>query len=338
MPSPTVAQPGVGTAPEVWGGLLILPENRSAVRAARRLAGELARPAGRTAFARPLFLHGPPGVGKSAIIQSLVRAVIDGAEARTVRVLPAAELPRASDDSGDELSDLRTCDLLAVEDLHHLKPPDVDGLCGVLDHRAARRRPTVLTAAAGPAHLTDLPRRLTNRCSGGLVVRLDPPAVNSRRRLAAAFAETRGLNLTPDALDRLATTATGVRPLLGFVERLRAVATAVPLTAADVTDILQEPPGELSSLERIVGRVCEVFRLKPRDLTGTSRLRAVLVPRQVAMYLGHEVARLPLAHIGRHFGGRDHTTVRNAVRKIGEAVKIDAELAATVSELKGGLD
>jgi chromosomal replication initiator protein len=63
----------------------------------------------------------------------------------------------------------------------------------------------------------------------------------------------------------------------------------------------------------------------------------VLIPRQVAMYLGHEVAKLPLARIGRHFGGRDHTTVRNAVRKIGAAVRTDAELAATVQELKGGI-
>ena len=325
------------TAPDTWGGLLVLPENRSAVRAARRLAGELTRPAGRTAFARPLFLHGPPGVGKSAVVQSLVRLVIDGAEARTVRVLPAAELPRASEESGgDEVADLRTCDLFVVEDLHHLKPPDVDGLCGVLDHRAARRRPTVLTAAVGPAHLTDLPRRLTNRLSGGLVVRVDPPAVGGRRRLVESFAENRGLNLSPDALDRLAATATGVRPLLGFVERLRsAPPSALPLTAVDVAELLQEPADETSALERIVERVCEAYRVKPRDLTGTSRLRPVLVPRQVAMYLGHEMAKLPLARIGRHFGGRDHTTVRNAVRKIAAVLKTDAELAATVQELRG---
>jgi chromosomal replication initiator protein len=318
-----------GAAAETWGELVVLPENRSAVRAAVRLVD------GRRT-AHPLVLHGPPGTGKSAVVQTLIRQVVGAAEPRTVQALPAAELPREA----GELADLRGCDLLAVEDLHHLKEPDVETVCRLLDHRTARRRPTVVTASSGPANLTDFPRRLTTRLAAGLVVRLDPPEVESRKRLVGWFAETRRLNLAPDAVEWLAATNPGLRAILGAVERLRTTGkkSAVPLTSALIREWLAESDLEpVSKLERITVKVCEAFRVKPKDLLGASRLRAVLVPRQVAMFLAREVAKLPLAKIGDHFGGRDHTTVLNAVRKIEETLTTDAKLVATVRELKGGL-
>jgi chromosomal replication initiator protein len=319
-----------------WGELVVLPENRSAVRAARRVANALAKPDARRPVC-PVVLHGPPGTGKSAIVQTLVRLVVGAAESRTVQALPAAELPRAAED----LADLRTCDLLALEDLQHLKSPDIDATCKLLDHRAARRRPTVVTCAVGPANLTTLPRRLTSRLAAGLVVRIDPPGPDSRKRLIERFADQRKVRLTPDALDWLATTTIGIRPLLGAIERLRTAGkkSATPLIASKVRDLLADPHSGRpdSPLDRITAKVCETFRVKPKDLTGDSRLRPVLVPRQVAMYLAREVAKLPLAKIGQHFGGRDHTTVRNAVGKIAEALASDAKLATTVRELRGGL-
>jgi chromosomal replication initiator protein len=333
-------QTEIETPPKQWGELLVLPENRSAVRAAARIARTLERPAGRTSSGNPLVFHGPPGVGKTAILQELVRRVIATAEARTARVLSATEFPRASsEETGDELADLRTCDLVAVEDLHHLKAPDLDAVCALLDHRSARGKPTVVTAPNGPANLTELPRRLTSRLGSGLVVRIDPPGTASRVKLARWYADKRKVKLDPDALTWLAETATGVRPLFGMVEELRGVgkSSAKPLTFAQVRDLLQTPTSDHSPLERIVAKVCETYRVKPRDLTGASRLRAVLVPRQVAMYLAREVARLPLVQIGRHFGGRDHTTVLNAVRKVSEALATDAKLATTVRELGRGM-
>lgn len=322
---------------ETWGEFVVLPENRSAVRAARRVAAAVVKPGRRTAVVSPLVLHGPPGTGKSAVVQVLIRQLIESSDARTVQAVPAAELPRAAED----MADLRACDLLALDDLQNLKSPDVDAVCRLLDHRAARRRPTVVTCSAGPANLTAFPRRLTSRLAAGLVVRVDPPGLDSRKHLIAWFAGKRKLRLAPDALDWLATAIVGIRPLIGSVERLRPLGkkSAVPLTSVQVREQLTDPPPRRpdSPLDRITAKVCETFRVKPKDLTGGSRLRPVLVPRQVAMYLAREVAKLPLARIGSHFGGRDHTTVRNAVRKTEQAIGTDAKLAATVRELSGGL-
>jgi chromosomal replication initiator protein len=330
-------QLGVGLKPAAWGEFVALPENASALRAARRLARGLTHPSARPATPTPLVLHGPPGTGKSLLVATLVRKLAAHPTGPTARVVAAGELTRAD----DELADLLAGDLLAVEDVQHLPAKAGNVLCRILDHRAARRRPTVLTAAVGPAGLTHLPRRLTSRLAAGLVVQLEPLTPAGRRALLERLAERRHLPLTDDALDWLADQATGggVRPLLGLVERLRVLARgfAGSLDAEAVRELLaeKEPPPR-RPVERIVGTVAAAFGVRPRDVLGSCRQRAVLVPRQVAMYLAREVGRLSLPAIGAAFG-RDHTTVLHACRKVAEAVKADPKLRRTVRELKAEL-
>jgi chromosomal replication initiator protein len=324
--------------PAAWAGVVPVPENRSAVRAARRLAARViaGRPTA-SAFA-PLVLHGLPGTGKTLVAAAAVRAVTDAPDGRTARLVAARDLGRPDDDSADD-ADLRAADLLVVEDVQHLPPAAADVLGRLLDARAARRRPTVVTADAGPAGLTALPRRLTSRLTAGLVVPLEPLAAASRRRVLVRLAKRRGVPLAPDAVAWLADRSTGggVRPLVGAVETLRAAgAAAGPLDRAAVEALLAEPSGP-APVERIVGRVAAAFGVTAKDVLGPSRLRAVLVPRQVAMYLAREVARLPLVRVGELFGGRNHTTVLHAVRKVEAAVAADATLAGTVRRLRAEL-
>jgi chromosomal replication initiator protein len=321
---------------DTWAELLVVPENRSAVRAGERLVVAFTRDGCGPRFARPLVFHGPTGCGKSVLVRGLVQLVIAGDTPRTAQTLPAAELPR----DVEELAALRDCDLLVIEDVQHLKAADVESLLILLDARSARRKPTVVTASAGPAALSDLPHRLTNRLAGGLVVRLDPFGIASRTRFARWKCESGQLRVSADALDWLAHTADGLRPLAGMIDTLRTSSSARKgeLSATQVRELLAAPLPPTPQLERITRTVAQAFRVKPKELLGASRLRTVLVPRQVAMFLAREVAKLPLAVIGQHFGGRDHTTVLNAVRKVATAIKTDAELAGRVRELRGGLE
>ena len=316
--------------PGTWGEFVTRPETASAVRAVRRVARGLT---GGRRPPDPVMLHGPPGTGKTLLVATLTRELADHPAAVTVRVVPARELPKEPDD----LADLDGCDLLAVEDVQHLPAKSANVLCRLLDGRAARRRPTVLTATAGPAGLKHLPRRLTSRLVAGLVVPLDPLPPAGRRAVLEQLAARRKLSLTADALDWLASRATGggVRPLVGQVERLRVLARGrvKALDAAAVRRLLDEEDEGPGVVDRIVGRVASTFGVPAKELFGRGRQRAVASARQVAMALAREVGGLSLPQVGAAFG-RDHTTVLYAVRKVAAATKADGKLRATVNALR----
>lgn len=319
-----------------WGQFVRLPENAAAVKAVRRLARALGRP-GVAIGPSPLVLHGPPGVGKSLLVRTLADELAANPHGPTVRLLPAGEFARAGDDEPDPVIELGGCDLLIVEDVHHL-PSRLAGLFGrLLDDRTARRRATVVTAPVGPALLTNLPHRLTGRLAGGLVVGLNALTPGGRRSLVAALADRRKLRLTDDALDALAALPTGggSRPLIGALEALKAMSREV-LGALDA-DAVRQALGNPSDkpVERIVARVAAAFGLETRELLGSSRQRRVLVPRQVAMLLARE-AGLSLPQVGRAFS-RDHTTVLHACHKVMTDLRGDARLRKTLAELRAEL-
>lgn len=337
---PPDLHPGVGLKPAAWGEFVSVPENRSALAAVRRLAQSLTRSdSSRKPVPTPLVLHGPPGTGKTILVHTLIRKLIDDPAGLTVQVVAAREVPKATD---DEQADLRLADLLAVEDLQHLPARGAGEFVRLLDHRTARRRPTVVSSSVGPARLTTLPRRLTSRLAAGLVVQLEPLSVASRRELLEHFAAKRRVRLTDDALDWLASRPTGggVRPLLGMLETLTAQTRGVlgSLDADDVKRLLVggQPTSRRGPVAAIVAKVAAVFGVAVKDVLGSCRQRAILVPRQVAMYLAREVAKLSSPQVGAAFK-RDHTTVLHACKRVKEAQKSDAKLRRTVRELKAAL-
>lgn len=323
-----------------WNGFLVLPENRVAVRAVRSVCRSVL--AKKRPGANPLVLHGPPGTGKSRLSASLLEQISASPEGASAQVVSAGDVARSPDESFTDDA-LATCDLLALEDIQHLPERAADAACDLIDRRTARRRATVVTASAGPSQLAHLPLRLTSRLSSGLVVQLEPLAAPSRLAILTAVARQKGVPLTADALGWLAeqTTGGGVRSTLGLLQNLAQVASAFPgpLTRADVQQVLADsgqPTSAAPDVSAIVERVAAAFGISTKELLGASRLRGVMRPRQVAMYLARELTGLSLPRLGAAFG-RDHTTVLHACRKVEAELTSDLGLASKVRDLHSAL-
>lgn len=314
--------------------LLRLPENRSALAACQDLLLELT--AGSTSAApNPLYLHGPPGAGKSHLLQSLADEVAE----------QGLDLCRRSANDfsiADEQAHARQADLTIVEDLHHLPMHAVPTLIGILDERASAGRPTIVTALHGPARLAHrgkrLPARLTSRLASGLVIGMSPMQKPSRRQLLAALAGEADLRLGDEILDWLAAHLSGGgRQLQGAIRQLQALKAMQtgPLRLADVRAHFgaQQAP----TIEGIAEHVCAHYDIAPRRVLSAKRSREVVLPRQVSMYLARKLTTQSLAKIGQCFGGRDHKTVQHACRKVESTLRHDAALSSTVRQLQAEL-
>lgn len=332
-------------------GFVLVDENVAAARAVSDVVRRVLR--GRRAQVVPLVLHGLPGTGKTHLITAAVEALARESRTATARTIPARELARPDDGQGGGFADpdLARCDLLIIEDVQNLPRTGADALAHLIDERAARRQALIVTASAGPGGLTHLPRHLTSRFAAGLVVQLEPAGRASRRAIIEAIA--RRVKLAPDALDWLAARGGGLRAALGMVQALAqgGARRAGPLDRTAVREILSaggqlparssaknelDDPGdagERSELPEIIKRVCAAFGVTRKELIGSSRLRRVLVPRQVAMALARDVGGQSLPRIAMAFD-RDHSTVLHACRKVEEMVEDDVQLAATVRQLR----
>ncbi len=242
----------------------------------------------------------------------------------------------------EELKAARQADLLVVEDLQHLPARVEEAFVHLMDRGLARGQQLVFTALAGPAQLVHLPARVTSRLGSGLVVGLDLLSPNSRRAFLQDRIKRRGLNVGADVIAWLAEHVSGsVRQLEGAVARLASLTAPSRTSRSDIETVVEHFGVEASvgrpTVERIAQRVGRYFQVEPRQLQTRSRSRGVLLPRQIGMYLARQLTELSLQQIGAYFGGRDHSTVLHACRKVEQALAHDMRLSGAVRQLHADL-
>jgi chromosomal replication initiator protein len=300
----------------------------------------------------PLYIHAGIGLGKTHLLQGLAWAGNATVE-RKVLYLTAERFMygfvaalRAQNALAFKEA-LRTIDVLVIDDLQVLQGKSTQQeFCHTLNALIDAGRQVVIAADRPPSELESLDERVRSRLAGGLVVEMGSLGEDLRleilkSRVAVAKHHHAGFDVPPPVLMFIAKTVThNGRDLEGALNRLLAHSklTGQPITLEmaerEVRDLIrpQEPKRvKIEEIQRIVARQYNVSRA---DLLSSRRTANVVRPRQVAMYLAKTLTLRSLPEIGRRFGGRDHTTVLHAVRKIENLVNNDTALAEEIELLK----
>jgi chromosomal replication initiator protein len=299
----------------------------------------------------PLFIYGPPGVGKTHLLHAIGNLASQTGET-TVRYATAEQFTSSfvgslRDGSIESFKrSFRENDILLLDDAQFLrsKSKTEEEFFHTFNSLIDAGAQVVIGCDRMPSDLDALERRLRDRFSSGLVVDIEKPDLASRSSILAMRARRDGLGDIPgDAIEAIAERITdNVRMLEGALIRVSAYAslTGSALTremAAQVLDQLypgQKSQPQQDGIPEIKKMVCEAFSVTETELDSQSRSAKVLWPRQVAMYLAREVAGEPLPEIGRAFGGRNHSTVLNSCRRVVDRVSTDPKAAMTVRSLE----
>lgn len=322
--------------------------NRVALAAARTIAEA---GAGAVRF-NPLFVHSSVGLGKTHLLQAIAIAALSSARNARVVYLTAEyfmwRFATAIRDN-DALSlkeTLRNIDLLIIDDMQFLQGNSIQNeFCHLLNMLLDSAKQVVVAADRAPWELESLDPRVRSRLQGGVAIEMEAPDYEMRleilkRRLAAAQQEDQSLDIPLEILSHVARniTASG-RELEGAFNQLLFRRSFEPnLTIERVDELLGHlvAAGEprrvrIEDIQRVVAKHYNVSR---QELVSNRRTRVIVKPRQIAMYLSKTLTPRSFPEIGRRFGGRDHTTVLHAVRKIEELISGDTKLSHEIELLK----
>jgi chromosomal replication initiator protein len=307
----------------------------------------------------PLFLHGPPGVGKTHLLHAIGNYTTFNDRALDVVYVTGEAF------TGDFTSAIRAgrmevfkqhyrqADLLLLDDVQFVesKPRTGEELLHTFDALMSAGAQVVIAADRAPSVMPALDSRLRDRFESGLLINLDPPDFETRLSIVhkRAGAWLSGHDQLP-ALELLARrVSSSIHALEGALIRVRAYSslTQQPLTPALVEHVLGHlyaagPSGQRAagkpSIDRIQEITCGALSLDLADLSSAKRGRQVVYARQVAMYLCRELTDLSLPAIGQRFGGRDHTTVLHAHRQMRSRLLTDDSTRQLVENLMEQLE
>jgi chromosomal replication initiator protein len=296
----------------------------------------------------PLFIYGDSGLGKTHLLHAIGHYAQIFYQGVKVRYVSSEEF---TNDFINMIRDgkqdgfrrrYRDVDVLLVDDIQFLenKEGTQEEFFHTFNtlHNASKQ--IVISSDRAPKRLVTLEDRLRSRFEWGLLTDVQPPELETRIAILRKKAEQEGLNAPPEVLEYIASRiSTNIRELEGALIRVTAFASlnrqSVDLQLAEIVlkDLIPEAQGPQITATTIMGQTASYFGLSIEDLCGTSRSRVLATARQIAMYLCRELTDLSLPKIGQQFGGRDHTTVMYADRKIRSLMAERRSIYNQVTEL-----
>jgi chromosomal replication initiator protein len=300
----------------------------------------------------PLFLYGGVGLGKTHLMHAIAWHIRKKSPERRVIYLSAEkfmyQFVRALRDKNTMAfkEQFRSVDVLMIDDVQFISGKDStqEEFFHTFNALVDQNRQVVISADKSPSDLEGMEERMKSRLGWGLVADIHPTTYELRLGILQAKAERMKIETPPKVMEFLAHKITSnVRELEGALNRIMAHSQLVgrPITLETTQEVLHDllrANDRRVTIEEIQKRVAEHFNIKVSDMHSARRSRAVARPRQVAMYLAKQLTPRSLPEIGRKFGGRDHTTVMHAVRKVDELRAADASFAEDVELLRRMLE
>ncbi|HEX3705370.1 MAG TPA: chromosomal replication initiator protein DnaA [Mycobacteriales bacterium] len=296
----------------------------------------------------PLFIYGESGLGKTHLLHAIghyTRALVPGSRVRYVSSEEFTNdfINSIRDGRGEMFRKrYRNIDVLLVDDIQFLenKEQTQEEFFHTFNTLHNANSQIVISSDRTPKQLVTLEDRLRNRFEWGLITDVQPPELETRIAILRKKAAAERLDAPAEVLEFIASKiSSNIRELEGALIRVTAFASlnrqAVDLALAEIVlkDLIADAAGPEITASTIMAQTAAYFSISMEDLCGSSRSRVLVQARQVAMYLCRELTELSLPKIGQHFGGRDHTTVMHADRKIRSLMAERRSVYTQVSEL-----
>ena len=296
----------------------------------------------------PLFIYGESGLGKTHLLHAIGAYAKELYGGVRVRYVSSEEFTNdfinsIRDDKASVFKRrYRDLDVLLVDDIQFLENKEAtqEEFFHTFNTLYNANKQIVISSDRPPKQLTTLEDRLRSRFEWGLITDIQPPELETRIAILRKKAAQDKLNAPDDVLEYIASKiSSNIRELEGALIRVTAFASlnrqGVDLGLAEIVlkDLIPEEGGPEITSTTIMAQTATYFSLTMEDLCGTSRSRVLVNARQIAMYLCRELTDLSLPKIGQTFGGRDHTTVMHADRKIRQLMAERRSIYNQVTEL-----
>ncbi len=317
-------------------------------RLARAASFAVAQKPSTTSF-NPLMIYGGVGLGKTHLVQAIGNYIEKNSEKRKFVLYVSSEkftsqfINSIRENSlQDFMAFYMQVDVLILDDVQFLsgKEKTQETFFHIFNHLHQSGKQIVMTSDRPPRELSGMEDRLLSRFKWGLTADIQIPDLETRIAIISNIIEEEKAIIDKEVVEYLAYCIdSNVRELEGVVISLIADSALtrrkidLDMAKFRVKSIVEESQ-KVISIDKIIDVVTEFFKIKVTEIKGKTRLREVVVPRQIAMYLAKEYTPLSLKAIGYHFGGRDHSTVIHAIQTANDLIDIDKGIANSVKELK----
>lgn len=300
----------------------------------------------------PLFFYGGVGLGKTHLMHAIGHQMLSLNPDAKVKYVSSETFANDFINSIQNRTqeqfrrEYRSVDLLLVDDIQFFA--DKEGTQEEFFHTFNalydERKQIVLTSDRLPNEIPKLQERLVSRFAWGLSVDITPPDLETRIAILRKKANAERLEIPNDTLSYIAGQIdSNIRELEGALVRVQAYSAieqreiTTSLAADALKSMLPSSPSKTVTISSIQQAVSKYYQVPVSELKGKKRVRTIVMPRQIAMYLSREMTSSSLPKIGQEFGGKDHTTVIHAHEKIEQALKTDAQLKKEVNDIKKNL-